>query len=133
MLMGKGPRSRGFTLAEVTIAALLVAVGLVALMAAFYSGLQLVESGRNMAQASADARAVFEEMRRLSGTGLGPVVTRNWSAWSSQAGLTALPGEQVSVSFGDPAADPVEATVTVTWTERTRSRSASFTGLITRR
>jgi Tfp pilus assembly protein PilV len=126
-------RRVGFTLMEVVIGTFLIAVGLVALMSAFLSGLLLVESGRNQTSANADARAIFEEMRRLSASGLAGVTTRNWSTWSASAGLTTLPSETVSVSFRNPNADPLEATVTVNWTEKTRNRSARFTGLVTRR
>lgn len=126
-------RKGGFTLIEVVVTALVLAVGLTALMAGFLSGLVLVESGRNMAAAGADARVVLEEMRRLSGGGLGPVVATNWSTWASGSGLTTLPNESVAVRFRNPNADPLEATVTVSWVERTRNRSAAFTGLVTKR
>ena len=125
--------TNGFTLVEVVVSTLIVAVGIVALLGTFLSGLILVESGRGMAVASADARAVFEEMRRLSAGGVGPVTARNWSVWSQQAGLTTLQNETVGVRFRNPAADPVEATVTVNWLEKNRNRSSAFTGFLTRR
>lgn len=125
---------RGFTLVEVVIAAAIFAVAAVALMAGFLSGLMLVESGRTMATAAADARTVLEEMRRQSGSGLAAVTQVNWPTWARDTGgLTSLENERVSVSYRNPAADPLEATVTVNWTERNRARSSSFTGLVTRR
>ncbi|GEM_PF-1524371 len=125
--------AKGFTLIEVVVSTLIVAVGIVALLGAFLSGLILVESGRGTAVASADARAVFEEMRRLSAGGIGPVTARDWAAWSRGAGLTTLQNEAVSVRFRNPAVDPVEATVTVSWSERNRNRSSLFTSFVTRR
>lgn len=125
---------QGFTLVEVVITAAIFAVAAVALMAGFLSGLMLVESGRTMATASADARTVLEEMRRQSGSGLNAVTQVNWPTWARTTGaLTSLENERVSVSYRNPAADPLEATVTVNWTERNRARSATFTGLVTRR
>ncbi len=132
-MSGRAGGAGGFTLIEVVMSTLIVAVGVVALLSAFLSGLLLIESGRNMAVAAADARTVFEEMRQLSAGGLGPVTARNWGTWSRGAGLTALPNEAITVQFQNPTADPVEATVTVSWSERTRSRSSRFTGLVTRR
>lgn len=132
-LGGRTGEAGGFTLIEVVVSTLIVVVGIVALLGAFLSGLILVESGRNMAVASADARAVFEEMRRLSAGGIGPVTARNWSTWSQGAGLTALQNEAVAVRFRNPAVDPVEATVTVSWSEKNRNRSSAFTGFLTRR
>lgn len=124
---------RGFTLVEVVVTAAIFAVAAVALMAGFLSGLILVESGRTMATAAADARTVFEEMRRQSGSGLFAVTQVNWPAWSLLSGLNQLENETISVRYRNPAADPLEATVTVNWMERNRARSASFTGLVTRR
>ncbi|MBI3318309.1 MAG: type II secretion system protein [Candidatus Omnitrophica bacterium] len=124
---------KGFTLIEATVAALLVGIGIVGLMAAFASGLILLESSHNMAVASSDARSVFEEMRRSAGSGLNPVVTKNWTAWAQGNGLTTLTNEQITVAFENPNADPVQATVTVRWSERNRNRQANFVGLVTRR
>lgn len=126
-------KKRGFTLVEVLVAVTIVAIGIVGLVSGFLSGLLLVESSRNMATAGADARAVLEEMRRLSGTGLGAVTAQNWATWSRNAGLASLQNQSVSVAYRNPNADPLEATVTVRWTEGTRNRSASFTGLVTKR
>lgn len=118
---------------EVVVSTLIVAVAIVALLGTFLSGLILVESSRNMAVASADARAVLEEMRRLSAGGMGAVTARNWATWSRGAGLTTLENEAIAVGFRNPALDPVEATVTVNWSERNRNRSSVFTGFVTRR
>lgn len=126
-------KTGGFTLIEVVVSTLIVAVGIVALLGAFLSGLILVESGRGMAVASADARSVFEEMRRLSAGGIGPVTGRDWASWSRGAGLNTLQNEAVAVGFRNPAVDPVETTVTVSWSERNRNRSSAFTGFLTRR
>lgn len=126
-------RRCGFTLMEVVIATFIVAVGVVALVSAFLSGLILIESSRGMAQAASDARSVFEEMRRLSAGGTQPIITRDWTSWSRSSGLTGLSSESVTVSFRNPADDPLEAKVTVNWSERNRNRSTSFTALITKR
>lgn len=124
---------RGFTLVEVVVSTFVLAVGILALLGTFLSGLTLVESSRNRSVASADARAVFEEMRRLSGASLAQVTAQDWPTWGRNAGLTTLPNERVSVAFRNPAADPVEATVTINWQEKNRARATVFTGWVTRR
>lgn len=124
---------RGFTLIEVVVSTFILTVGILALLGTFLSGLALVESSRGTSTAAADARAVFEEMRRLSGNSLTQVTGRNWTVWSTQAGLSGLPNESVAVTYRNPAADPLEATVTVSWQDRGRNRSAVFTSLVTRR
>jgi Tfp pilus assembly protein PilV len=137
----------GFTLSEVVVSTLIVAVGLVALLSAFLSGLLLVESGRNMAVASADARTVFEEMRRLSSASLLQVTSpaTPWSTWARQQGLTTLSNEAITEEFWVAKTNQgsrinrtnppglVEASLTVSWSEKGRNRSAQFTSLLTKR
>lgn len=135
----------GFTLIEMSVAILLLAVGMVALWSAILSGLMLVESGRNVAQASEDARTVLEEVRRLAGANLNQVTSTNWGNWAANpngGNLTdpnfrttppPLANETVTVTFIDPADDPLIATVTVAWVEKARPKSASVTALVTRR
>ena len=130
---GSQKGKRGFTLIEVVIGSLFLTVGIVGVMAAFLSGLMLVESSRNMTEASAHARTVLEELRRESTRGLAAVVQRDWTSWTVNEGVPTLPGEQITVTFRNPASDPVEATVTVGWSERRRNRTTSFTSFLTRR
>ncbi len=124
-------RGKGFTLIEAVISILLVVVAIGGLWSAFLSGMFLVEEGRNATQAATDARTVFEEMRRRSASGLSAITSLDWTGWAQGAGLTALPGESIAVTFANPASDPVQATATVSWTEKSRSRSAIFKGLVT--
>ena len=122
---------KGFTLIEVMISVLLVVVAIGGLWSAFLSGMLLVEGGRNMTRAAADARTLFEEMRRRSTGDLSAITTWDWTAWAQGAGLTTLPGESILVTFTNVASDPVQANARVSWTEKNRNRSATFTGLMT--
>ncbi|MBI1953023.1 MAG: hypothetical protein HYS41_02745 [Candidatus Omnitrophica bacterium] len=137
----------GFTLSEVVVSTLIVAVALVGLLSAFLAGLVLVESSRNMAVASSDARTVFEEMRRLSSTNLLQVTNpaTPWGTWARQQGLTTLSNETITEEFWVAKTNQgsrinrtnppnlVEASLTVSWSEKGRNRSAQFTNLITKR
>lgn len=137
--------SGGFTLIEVTVSMLLVAIGMVALWSAIVSGLMLVESGRNLTQANGDARIVLEEMRRLAATALTQVTATNWVNWAADpngGNLTnpqtrtnppPLSNEAVSVTYVNPLADPLTATVTLSWVEKGRPKSIPITTLLTRR
>lgn len=122
---------RGFTLVEISVAALLMAVALVAFVAALTSGLLLAESSRNKTQATSDARAVFEEMRRVAVGGLQEVTNTGWTEWAEGQGLNTLPNEAITVAFDDVQENPVQATVNVSWEEKSRPKSASFTALMT--
>ncbi len=126
-------RTRGFTLMEVVVATAYVAVGIVGLMSAFFVGLALVESSRNTAEAGAHARLVLEEIRRESGSGLNAVVSKDWASWVTREGLTTLPSEAIRVDVRNRNADPAEVTVTITWLERSRSKSVSMGGAVTTR
>lgn len=129
----RGGAMKGFTLIEVVVSMFVLSVAILALLGTFLSGLTLVESSRNRSTAAADARAVFEEMRRLANTGLPQATGQNWTTWGRNAGLTTLPNEQITVTFRNPNADPVEATVTVNWQEKERARADQFTEMVTRR
>ncbi len=145
--------TKGFTLIELTIGFMLMTIGIVALWGALLSGLLLVEASRSRSQAAADARVVFEEMRRQAGTGLATVTGTNWANWVASANggnLTntatrinppPLKGETIAVTLTDlnggpvnlPADDPFRATVRIDWQEKARAKSATFTALLTRR
>lgn len=136
---------KGFGLVELLVAILLLAIGMVALWSAILSGLLLVESGRNATQANEDTRTVLEEVRRLAAANLTQVTAKDWTTWSanpnggnltnpnSRANPPPLTNEAVAVTFLDPVADPLVATVTVSWVEKSRPKSSSVTALVTRR
>lgn len=134
LLRQKHSGRKGFTLIEIAITTLILAVAFISLMLALTYGMVLLESSRNMTQAGVDARALIEEMRRTcTSGGLAQVTATNWTTWGSTNGLTALDNEAIAVSYVDAAADPLEVTITVSWTERSRNRSETFTGFFTRR
>lgn len=142
---GRGRCRIGFTLIEMAVAMLIAGIIMVGLWSAILSGSLLVESGRNMTQANEDARTILEEVRRLAAADLSQVTARNWGNWAADpngGNLTdpnfrtnppPLRNEAVAVAFLDPAADPLTATVTVSWVEKARPKSASVTVLVTRR
>lgn len=126
-------RSEGFTLIEVMISMMVFAIAIAAL-AGFYIGTaRLGESGRNLTQAMNDVRVVAEAMRDLSTGGLAVVTATDWTAWAQANGLRSLQNETVTVTYGNPAADPLQVSVQVAWQEGARPRSASMDTLVTRR
>lgn len=125
---------KGFTLIEVMMAAAIVAIGTVALLSAFLSGMILIESSRNKAVAAADARTVLEEMRRISRSGLAWVTATNWTTWARSNGLTTLPQEQITVQYRNPLYDLLEVGLTVSWVEHNnRGRSVILNNYLTER
>lgn len=128
-----GTRDAGFTLAELMVAVMVFTIGAVALMGVYLGVSQLGEAGRNVAQAMADARVVLEGIRDTSTAGLPAVTATNWTTWAVTNGLTLLNNESVTVTYANPAADPLPVTVQVSWQDRGRARSASVDTLVTRR
>lgn len=125
--------ARGFTLIEVVVTMLVFAVASVALAGFYVGAARLGESSRNLSRALNDVRAVAEAIRDASASGLATVTATNWTNWAAQNGLTGLPNEAVTVTYVNPGADPLQATVQVSWQEAGRARSASVDTLVTRR
>jgi prepilin-type N-terminal cleavage/methylation domain-containing protein len=126
-------RRSGFTMIEVMVAMTVFVIAIVALMGVYLGIAALSESSRNLTQAMADARVVLEGLRDTSGGGLAAVTGTDWTAWAENNGLTSLRDEAVTVTYADPAADPLSVTIQVTWEERQRARAATLNTLVTRR
>lgn len=145
LLKGAMKKKSGFTLVELMVSTFILAVGMVALLGTFLSGLILVETGRSRVVAAADARAVFEEMRRVSSGGMVAVTnpTTPWPAWARGQGLTTLDTEGIATEFWVPGTTQwvdlrnppavVQVVVIVSWGERGRKRSARFMQVMTKR
>ncbi len=84
----------GLTLVEVMLGALVLGIGIAALLLALISQVALNEHARNVSFATEDANRVLEEIReRNGGAGCPPVTTctpsgcaTRWDAWLSGAG-----------------------------------------------
>ena len=124
---------RGFTLIEVVMTIGIFAITTVALIGFYITVSVLNESSRNVTRAMADARAVLEGIRNSSASGLAAVTGTNWTSWAMNNNLDSLDQEAVSVAYANPAADPLNVTVRVNWSERGRARTAVVNTLVTRR
>lgn len=124
---------RGFTLIEVLITMIVFATAILSLMGVYGNLAALRETGRNINQAMADAGSVLEMIRENAGSGLATVTATDWTTWAQNNSLTSLSDEAVTVSYQDVAADPLNVTVQVAWTERGRARSATLQSFITKR
>ena len=109
------------------------AVTTVSLISLYVAIAAINESARNMTQAMADGRAVMEAIRDTSTKGLSAVTGTNWTTWATANSLTSLNNETVTVTYANSAADPLDVSLTVQWSERDRTRSAVLTTLVTRR
>ena len=114
----------GFTLIEVMIAMAVVVIALIGIGFGNSKVQQVSAESFEKARAIQHANQVVERMRNLAATSLssvtstfsngGTVATSYYSTSTSEL----LPSESVTVSFVNTTANPLDATVTVTWSQR---------------
>ena len=137
-------KKAGFTLIEVMIAVMILAVVLPASLVASFSLFSLNDTTRDTVIAIADARRVIEQMRSLAADttslSLNDIIAVDWTAWASANGCDNLSSEQVVVTYTDIDScgnalndNPLAVTVRVDWQEKSRALNVSFSTLITER
>ena len=128
-------KKSGFTLVELMFALFILIISAISILLIFFSSAFLLESSRGTTTAVNDAKTVMEEIRRTASTSLAEVTDpdANWPGWAVENGCNTLFNETIQVSFVDQDADPLDVTVTVSWQDRTRSRSLDLRQLVTRR
>lgn len=132
-------RRSGFTLIEVMMATVVFAGSMAGFFGFYVTTARLTESSRNLTQALNDARVLMEAIRDTAQTGglTGAAgVTGLYVQGANLApafGLASLQNEAIRVTYVDPAVDPLQVSLQVSWDERGAARSASFDTLVTRR
>lgn len=120
---------RGFTLAELLLAAAILVFVLSGLLLLFINCLTLNESNRNLTIAISHAQYAMEEIKN---TAFASIQNATWdSSTISSRGLTPLPNESVVITVN--GADPLDIITTVNWKDRgARNRSMALETLITK-
>ena len=128
--------SRGLTLVELMIGAVILAIAIVSLLGAFMAQMALNEHARNQALATNDAARVMEELRRQnSGAGCtapsaaAPAGFANWNAWLADTTANGGGGKSVQptpntnelIAVTATGADPLTVTVAACWRQRERT------------
>ena len=113
--------NKGFTLAEVILAAAILVFALAGLLALFISCMLLNESSRNRATAIACAQYVMEEIKNTDFDNIeDSITTGNWDWDESEIAANDLPvlrNEAVDTAVSD-SGDPLGVLVTVSWQDR---------------
>lgn len=127
---------RGLTLVELMMVAMVLSIGIVALLGAFISQMALNEHARNMAWAMNDANRVMERLRQqntgsecLTPSAAAPTGFASWDVWladtsaSGGGGKNLLPNPSSNelIVVTPSGSDPLEITVAVCWRHRSRT------------
>lgn len=126
---------KGFTLIELMIAMVVAVLALVGYVGATTHIQQTSESAFERSVAIQDANRVIEQIRNAASTGNFPGnVLGSFPNNGAVAGFNSLTAQQVTVSYADTTADPLDTFVVVAWNENGR-RPASVTlrSLVTQR
>ena len=130
-LMGR----KGFTLIELMIALLVLTLMIAAYVGANCAAQRTGEEMHQRTVAIQDANRVIEQMRDASKTGTFPGnVTAVYPQNGQVAGISNLLNEVLTVTYVNATANPLVATITVTWTSYTgRAFSEAVETYITQR
>lgn len=125
----------GFTMIELMIALFVTALAIVGYIGANIAIQRSSEERHERTVAIQDASRVIEQMRSAAQSGTFPGnVTSAFPNNGNVSGFSNLTSEQVTVSYTDSTADPLDATVTVTWQSYTdRQSTASLRTYLTQR
>jgi prepilin-type N-terminal cleavage/methylation domain-containing protein len=126
--------ARGLSLVEVIVAVAIIAVGVVVLVAQLEASYKITTVNRETNKAMAHLQACLEKVVSTSFADITTTYPNGGNIPLSNVDPgDLLDGESVTVTYADPAADPLEVTVTVHWTAFDgRMRTRSLTTLRTR-
>ena len=127
--------SKGFTLLELMIAMFILTVGLLGILLSNTTSKNASVRMNERILALQDAHRVIELMRGASSVGNFPGnVTNTYPDGVPVLGFDTLADQEITVDYTDIEADPLDVTVSVTWSELgTRDASTQLRTLITQR
>lgn len=113
--------AQGFTLIELLITVVVVILALVGYVQANSAIGQSGNVAFERSVALQDANRVAEQMRLASRTGNFPAnVVASFPQNGAVGGFNNLTNQQVTVNYADTTADPLDATILVSWQENGR-------------
>lgn len=112
-------QNRGFTFIELLLAVFILSVGISAVLILYTSSMLSAANAWDMTVATSNAEHMLEEMQTRGS--LADIVNTDWALWAADHGLNTLPAEAFSVAFADPANDPLNIQITVSWQRQLRT------------
>ena len=115
----KQPRNKGFTFIELLLAVFILSVGISAVLMLYTSSMLSAANAWDMTVATSNAEHMLEEMQARGS--LADIVNTDWSLWAKDHSLNTLPAATFNVAFADPASDPLNIQITVSWQRQLRT------------
>jgi len=125
---------KGFTLSELMIAALILTVGLMAILGLYISLSSSIQKARQLTIATKDAGSILEQIQGLSLSGIKNY-RGNSTYWNSLI-AKSLSNETISVANNNSSDttwnnNPLELKVTVSWQDKGQSRNINLSSKFT--
>lgn len=109
---------------ELLLAVFLLSIGIVGTLLLFSNSILSSEYAWDMSVATAHADSVLEEMQARNS--LSGITSTDWAQWTKDHQLNTLPAENIEIKFDDPAGDPLDIVVTVSWSRHDKNNKLSF-------
>ena len=120
----------GVTFVELLITIFVFTGAILGALMFFANAMIASQYAKDMTAVTSHAEYVLEEMQSRST--LANITGTNWPAWYTGQGIATLPGEAINVTFTNSSANPLEISVNLRWSTRTRSLNEIFATRITK-
>ncbi len=121
---------RGFTLVELMVSGYILLVGICGTLLLFVNFMKTTASSWETTIAVSHAEYILEEMQKAPT--LFEVMGRDWDEWAQARQLKTLPSEKVQTVYADPAADPLDIRVSVSWAGRGGNSNVALQTMLTK-
>ncbi len=123
-------KSAGQTLVELLVTIFVLGIVTTGVLVVLTNARAAQQYARDATVAVAHGEYVLEEMRKVAT--LAEITNGQWTQWAVNNGLNTLPQENVSVTYTDEEADPLEVTVNVSWVRSSRNYSSELLTRVTK-
>lgn len=122
--------NKGFTLAELMVAAYILLIGICGTLLLFISCMNSTQFAWDSTVATTHAQYILEEMQNE--TDLSAIISTDWDQWAKKQNLNTLPQETFQVLYANPLANPLDIQVHVQWQRKNATNKIALTTMLTR-
>lgn len=114
----------GFTLAELLVATFVLVVGVLSALLFFSNAMNATQYAGDITEASSHGEYVLEEMKTR--TTLANIANTDWGAWITGENIYSLPSESMTVAITNAQANPLDISLDVNWTRKSRANNVNL-------